>query len=353
VVLALEVPHFPKERDMHPTVLARPTLLALLALLAVITTSTAAPLARRLVEAVDLGTFGGVQTSPAAINNRGVIVGYVRNALGNSYDAFIWTSRRGYERLTDTPEGAFARGINDRGDVVGDQTICVEEPNRSCSTIGFMWNRRSGMRDLGSFLPTAINNRREMAGHCGETGTACVMRGTTVTPLPSTALSSNGLSINARGDVVGYSTEDIDWGPWKALLWPRQGGVIDLGDGSEGFAYDINDRGTIAGRRIVQSVDENGEAVSDNFARIWTKNGAIEPGAGNLAVAINAQGWVVVNTWGGHAYVWNPRTGTRVTLKSSLRHATYAIDINDRGDVVGLAETGGRGPDHVVVWRIR
>ena len=43
----------------------RRIVLAFLALLTVITSSTAAaPLARRLVEAVDLGTFGGVQPGP-------------------------------------------------------------------------------------------------------------------------------------------------------------------------------------------------------------------------------------------------------------------------------------------------
>lgn len=247
---------------MRPTILARPTVLALVASFAVITSSTAAaPLARRLIEAVDLGTFGGVQTGPTAINNRG-----------------------------------------------------------------------------------------DMAGNC-DTGQACVMRSGVVTRLASSgAFSSDGFSINARGDVVGYSSDDIDWGPWRALLWPRQGGVIDLG---EGFAYDINDRGTIAGRRLVLSFDENGEPVAQSFARVWTETGAIEPGAGNLAVAISAQGWVLVNTWGGNAYAWNPRTRARLTLNSSVGHATYAIDINERGDVVGLAETGGRGPDHVVVSRIR
>ena len=74
---------------MRPIILARPTVLALFALLTLITSSTAAPpLARRLVEAVDLGTFGGRQTRPTAMNNRGAIVGHVRNATDNAYDAF-------------------------------------------------------------------------------------------------------------------------------------------------------------------------------------------------------------------------------------------------------------------------
>ena len=326
--------------------------LLLSALFAVITSSTAAaPLARRIIEAVDLGTFGGVQTAPAAINNRGDIAGFVRNATGNSYDAFIWTRRNGYERIIDNPEGSFALGINDRGDVVGHQRTCLVEPNgTSCGFVGFLWNRRDGVRDLGSFFPNAINNRREMAGSCGDTGQACVMRKGVITQLASDAFFADGLRINARGDVVGYSSDDIDFGPWRALLWPRQGGVIDLG---EGFAYDINDRGTIAGRRFFLTFDENGDPVGHSFARVWTKSGAIEPQTGNLAVAINAQGWVLVNTWGGNAYAWNPRTRARVILNSSFGRATSAIDINDGGDIVGLAETGGGSPDHVVIWRLR
>jgi uncharacterized membrane protein len=313
--------------------------------------TAAAPLARRIIEAEDLGTFGGVQTAPSAMNNRGDIVGYVRNAAGNSYDAFLWTRRRGYERIIDNPDGSSALGINDRGDVVGNQGICIVEPNStSCGFLGFLWSRRDGVRDLGTFYPNAINNRREMAGSCGDTGTACVMRDMTVTPLPSSQLTADGLSINASGDVVGYSSGDIDWGPWTALLWPRDGGVMNLG---EGYAYDINDSGTIAGRRFFLTFDENGEPVGHSFARVWTKAGAIEPRTGNLAVAVNAQGWVLINTWGGTAYAWNPRTRARVTLNSSLGHGTYAIDINGRGDIVGLAETGGGGPDHVMIWRLR
>lgn len=322
-----------------------------LAQLAAVTTSHAgAPAVAHITEAADLGTFNGVDTVPTAINNRGELVGFVRNATGNTYDAFLWTPRFGYERIMTNPEGSFAYGINARGEVVGAAGKCEVTPtSTSCFYQGFVWSRSAGLRDLGSFIPLAINDRGDMAGVC-PTG-ACVRRDGAVTPLVSNyEFQTRATGINARGDVVGEFEADFEWGPWIGLFWPREGGFIELGAGNP---IDINKRGTIVGRLSEGQPEEEFE----HSARIWTADGEISPPEADEAVSVNERGLVLLNIWGQHGLAWNPSTDARIILNSSLNGTTYAIDMNDRGEIVGLADSGaqdehGLAIQHVVIWRL-
>lgn len=326
--------------------------LVVLAQLAALTTPHAVTrIVGHVTEAADLGTFNGKETYPTAINNRGDIVGLVRNATGNTYDAFLWTSRFGYERLMNNPHGSFPYDINARGEVVGYAGKCEVTPtSTSCGAQGFVWSRRAGLRDLGSFIPTAINDRGDMVGSC-PTG-ACVMRDGAITRLISNnEMNTWATAINAKGDVVGIFEEDLDWGPWRALFWPRNGGVIDLG---AAIANDINDRRTIVGRS--QEPITEGEEGVPSIARVWTQDGAADL-IGNDAISVNAREWVLVNAYGQYASVWNFRTKARVILNSSYGRSTIGLDMNDRGDVVGLADSGahteyGFPIEHVVIWRV-
>jgi probable HAF family extracellular repeat protein len=109
--------------------------------------------------------------------------------------------------------------------------------------------------------------------------------------------SSFATAMNDRGAVVGRSqTAD---GIYHGFLW-RHGRMTDLGDLSP---QDINNRAQIVGTRP-------------------------EPEGGEIA------------------YLWSSGTLTRL---STPEHAmTSAVDINDRGQIVGL--TASTGPDTPVVW---
>jgi hypothetical protein len=51
------------------------------------------------------------------------------------------------------------------------------------------------------------------------------------------------------------------------------------------------------------------------------------------------------------AFLWNPRTRTRAFLDSTTGGATIALAINDRGEIVGIADVETPN-EHLVIWRI-
>ncbi|MCZ6834341.1 MAG: hypothetical protein O7G85_01070, partial [Planctomycetota bacterium] len=68
----------------------------------------------------DLGTLGGDETIPYALNDVGQIVGQSRNAAGQ-WRAFLWDAAGGLQPLVTFFDESFARDINNNGLVVGSQ----------------------------------------------------------------------------------------------------------------------------------------------------------------------------------------------------------------------------------------
>jgi probable HAF family extracellular repeat protein len=114
--------------------------------------------------------------------------------------------------------------INERGDVVGFSNVSAADGG-SFHAHAFAWNRRDGMRDLGT-LP-------------GDT-------------------HSQALGMNNLGQAVGQSC-NADFSVCRAVLW--QGGTItDLNtriagtyEGQLLFAQDINDFGVVTGEAYLSA----------------------------------------------------------------------------------------------------
>lgn len=128
-------------------------------------TVQASPLSSYAV--TDLGTLpGGNDFSLAyAINSKGQIVG--ASAFDNVGGAhtFLWQRGVGMHDLGGRPgfDGSNARGINNRGHVVGDN-----ETNDGLHR-AYLWQAQHSPRDLGtlggsSADPFGINNREQVAG---------------------------------------------------------------------------------------------------------------------------------------------------------------------------------------------
>ncbi len=104
--------------------------------------------------AVVLQDLGGTKSNVAyVINNRGQIAGKVRSADGTTYVAALWQPDGTLTILGILPEdfAAFSTGINDRGQVVGNNF----DSNFNWSH-GFIW-QNGVMTDLNTLIPADSN----------------------------------------------------------------------------------------------------------------------------------------------------------------------------------------------------
>jgi probable HAF family extracellular repeat protein len=153
-------------------------------------------------------------------------------------------------------------------------------------------------------------------------------------------------AVNARGQVVGYSTIDAI-GTRHAVLWDNNRAPIDLrtlpGD-THSEARGINDRGEIVG--------ESYTTIGPRHAVVW-RNGAITPlpllpgGGDSAAYAINARGQIAGFS-GLHAAVWDTRGGVTDLGALPGSATSRAYGINDRGQVVGSSDVAYY--PHAVLW---
>src|SRR5271166_1471287 len=181
----------------------------------------------------DLGTFGGAQSEPGGINNRGQVVGWAMNTtvdpfsaafegIGTNYGwtgttqlrAFLWED--GLKRDLGTLGGpdAQAYAINQSGQIAGQSfTSYTPNPDTGIPTVDpFLWDHGT-MTDLGN-----------LGGDI-----------------------SWAVWLNDRGQVAGTSYVANDQYP-HAFLWDR-GKLTDLGTlgGNYSYALWLNNQGDVVG----------------------------------------------------------------------------------------------------------
>jgi probable HAF family extracellular repeat protein len=204
----------------------------------------------------ELGTLGGPNSFPVAINNSGEVTGNSGMQSGEQR-AFLYESGH----LTDLgiPAGfiaSIASGINDRGEVVG-------YLGSSDGLRGFIY-KRGTMTLLPSLDANApwstalgINDRGVIVGESkvGDRFYAVIFEEDGLVNLGSRisgSVDSAGLRINNRGQVVGNLADANN--PVQHGFFYYKGTLIDLNeeiDPSSGWTlmdpYGINDRGEIVG----------------------------------------------------------------------------------------------------------
>ena len=305
---------------------------------------------------IDLGTLGGKYSAPSAVNGRGQVVGWsaTQPEGGNAtWHAFLWENGRMRDLGTLGGRASYATATNDRGVVVGwAETDRRENSSENLATPGdthrytvhggtrhaFMW-RDGKMRDLGT-LPD------------GE--------------------QSYAWAINPSGLVVGQSQRDFDGD--SGFVW-QNGRLLGLGGlgcemGSEVSA--INASGEVVG----ESCDKDGQPSAflwqngrirslplewadriNNRGQVLGGETLLENGQaiplGFYAVDLNERGQVVggVEEPREHAMVWHSGTTTDLgTLPGGSK--SYASAINNKGQIVGWATTKN-GQKHAVLWTLR
>ena len=265
----------------------------------------------------DLGALAGDShfSDAYGINNHGDVVGYV--AVGDDFRRrpILWDFEDGTSRVTVHDLGTFgqheatAASINDVGQIAVGTGIF---PHTGESTgPGYLYDRRNGatvqLATLGGRfgVPSEINASGQMSGssitsNAPDRRYAAVrfdLFGRQITDLGHLGGAfAAGTGINDAGHVVGYSHTPKFRGqhPVYRGFLHRNGQLIDLGAiaGDYSVAYDVNNRGQVVG---MTNVDPD-----------------------------NPQRW--------HAFVWED--GVMRDL-GSLMANSYAMAINDHGDVVG------------------
>lgn len=223
---------------------------------------------------------GGTHSYAAGANNRGQIVGWAENGTHDSlcvapqvlqFRAVMWNASDGGSAPTELPpfgtdSASSATAINDRSQVVGISGICDRAYGRFSAIHAVMWEDGvpRNLGDLGGAAwnsPSAVNQHGDAAGFANtSTGTPGGLHAHAVLwpreggIVDLKTLDGDTISlafgINAHRQVVGQS---IGAGGSRAFLW-QDGAILDLNSlvepGSPFLVYanDINDRGEIAGQ---------------------------------------------------------------------------------------------------------
>ncbi len=284
---------------------------------------------------VDLGQVGQPPAQPYFIRNNGLISGAATASDGGLH-AVLWFEGAKFDIGTIGLGGpnSEAFGVNHFGQTVGGAETSLIDAEDFCgfnaygfpsstACVPFLWQDgvMTKLATLGgeNGFANMINNRGQVAG-----------------------LAETAVKDPAAGCPV-HRFEPVVWSNGKIYALPTFSGDTD------GVAASINDKGQAAGASGTCSPfnPNSGLYLTENHAMVWENGKGTDlgnlgpnglPGAGNHACAINNRGEAV-----GHvtskastvAFIWSREKGLKGlgTLAGDL--ASFALGINDEGQVVG------------------
>lgn len=285
------------------------------------------------------------------LNNHGSVVGY-SYAQDDEVPFRAFAYENGQIRDLGNMNGfntTSARAINDRGQIVGYATNWATYEDRP-----FLYDKGQ-LKELNPALGAgnaayahAINESGQVAGTIN--GRAYVHDGTQAHFIPFEGEdigTTIAWAINDHGVAVGRA--EHGFGRTDAFVW----------DGSS-VSYLPAPQGASDSRMDGADINNAGQILVDANYRAFLYDGGTYQALGTLngmstsAAALNEKGWIVGSSEVGgsnpsqpfHAFLW--RNGRMRDLNDLLDHDAaqrwelyYAMDINDRGQIVGLGMTDG------------
>ena len=310
---------------------------------------------------VNLGTFGGPSSSlygfTRPINRHGAATGCADTAnldpnlstqnpyfAGDPYIQHSYSSINGVRtRLQELPGGSntCTQWINDSGLIVGASDAGELDPLTGLQQVrAVMWDRSGTAHDLGTLggngsVAWAINNAGQVTG-------------------------------NALNDISDDFNGNMDYGmvaatQTHAFLW-QHGVMKDLGTlgGPDSGPYAINERGQVVGLSTIDSVAKPTTGLPTTHPFFWDGTRMIDLGSlggtFGFAVDVNNRGQVIGNSLLSgddlsHAFLWPGDDGTMIDLPTLGGTLTEAKAINDAGEVTGASFLPGGNDFDAVLWR--
>lgn len=299
----------------------------------------------------------GVNAVPDDLSDEGHVVGtYIPVAESEPgappppRHSFLW-SRGTWTQLSSVPAGDPDVRVNARGQVV----LPLDTPSPT------------GVWDDGELIPSPAGAEAQLINDRGQVvGVVTNERGAleaatwrlgddSVTRLGTLGGERSwGTAINRSGDIAGTRT-DAD-GVMHAFLW-RDGEMTDLGSlgGGTSWATDLNDRGDVVG--VSRTADSQFRAFlwRDGEMADLGAMGTTSPTIASWPAAVNNHGQVIGYTRVPHrglthAFVWEDGRMTDIGALADPEQHSQAVDINDRGQIVG--ELFSDTPTTAVLWAV-
>ena len=328
-----------------------------------------------------LGTLGGSSSVATDINERGQVVGISRTASGEQH-VFLW--QRG--KMTDLgpTDGSWPK-INERGQVVWNGTLWsagarhelgvhIRAINNRGQIVawgeggsrGVLWEKGRA-RDLGRFLPDAINDSGAVVGTIDRSGGhahAVLWRAGAMQALGGLPrYKTMAIAINRRGQVLasclklanGRSTACLwDKGEMRRVVVPgseiaQPDSPATPGDSRYSSSMLLNDRGDIT----VTSFVCGGDLRRCRRVFLWADGKTTNlRGFWSIARAIDNRGRIVGSAvqrapGSRHAFLWENGVATDLGRMGAPQLLSEAFALNSKGQIVGVIDS------RAVLWTLK